>query len=104
MHPMIKLTADWPKPSIHFLEVAASIAQGIIEIDLYVKPTDGHQHLFLSSCHLCYCKKGIPYNQALKLNRICSSNEFFDKRWNDLKKYLLGRDYCEKIVCEEIHF
>ena len=51
MHPTIKFTADWSKRSISFLDVTVSIAEGIIEIDLYVKPTDSHQYLLSSSCH-----------------------------------------------------
>ena len=90
------------KTSIHFLDVTLSIAEGIIETDLYVKPTDSHQYLLSSSCHPFYCKKGIPYSQALRLNRICSNNEFFDKRCNDLEKYLLERGYSEKMVRKEI--
>ena len=102
MHRTIKFTADWSKTSIIFLDVAVSITEGIIETDLYVKPTESHQYLLSSSCHLFYCKKGIPYSQALRLNRICSSNEFFDKRCNDLEKYLLERGYSEKMVRKEI--
>ena len=79
-----------------------SITDGIIETDLYMKPTDSHQYLLSSSCHPFYCKKGIPYSQALRLNRICSNNEFFDKRCNDLEKYLLERGYSEKMVRKEI--
>ena len=88
MHPTIKFTADWSKTSINFLDVTVSIAEGLIETDLYVKPTDSHQYLLSSLCRPFYCKKGIPYSQALGLNRICSNNEFFDKRCNDLEKYL----------------
>ena len=77
MHPTIKFTADWSKTSINFLDVTVSIAEGVIETDLYVKPTDSHQYLLSSSCHPFYCKKGIPYSQVLRLNRICSNNEFF---------------------------
>ena len=102
MHPTIKFTADWSKTSINFLDVTVSIAEGVIETDLYVKPTDSHQYLLSSSCHPFYCKKGIPYSQALRLNRICSNNEFFDKRCNDLEKYLLERGYSEKMVHKEI--
>ena len=47
-------------------------------------------------------QKGIPYSQALRLNRICSNNEFFDKRCNDLEKYLLERGYSEKMVRKKI--
>ena len=113
MHPTIKFTADWSKTSINFLDVTVSIAEGVIETDLYVKPTDSHQYLLSSSCHPFYCKKGIPYSQALRLNRICSNNEFFDKRCNDLEKYLLEgatvrkwyvRKYFELELFPEMHF
>ena len=102
MHPTKKFTEDWSKRSINFLDVTVSIAEGIIETDLYVKPTDSHQYLLSSSCHPFYCKMGISYSQALRLNRICSKNEFFDKRCNDLVKYLLERGYSEKMVHKEI--
>ena len=102
MHPTIKFTVDWSKTSINFLDIPVSIAEGVTETDLYVKPTDSHQYLLSSSCHPFYCKKSIPYSQALTLNRICSNNEFFDKRCNDLEKYLLVRGYSEKMVRKEI--
>ena len=74
MHPTIKFTADWSQTSINVLEVTVSAAEGVIETDLYVKPTESHQYLLSSSCHPFYCKKGIQYSQALILNRICSNN------------------------------
>ena len=52
--------------------------------------------------HPFYCKMGIPYSQTLRLNRICSNIEFFDKRCNGLEKYLLERGYSEKVVRKEI--
>ena len=99
IHPAIKFMADWSKTSINFLYVTVSIAEGVIETDLYAKPTDSHQYLLSSSSYPFYCKKGIPYSQTL---RICSNNEFFDKRCNDLEKYILERDYSEKMVRKEI--
>ena len=85
MHPTIKFTADWSKTSINFLNVTVPIVKDIIETDLHVKPPDSDQYVLLSSCHYFSCKKGIPYRQALRLNRICSNNEFFNKRCNDLE-------------------
>ena len=80
MHPTIKFTGLWSNTSINFLVVTVSIAEGIIETDIYVKPTDSHEFLLSSSCHPFYYTKGISYSQALRLNRICLNNEFFDKR------------------------
>ena len=102
MHSTIKFTADWSKTSIHFLDVTISITEGVIETGLYVEPTDSHQYLLSTSCHPFYCKKGIPYSQGLRLNRIFSINDFFDKRCNHLEKYLLERGYSEKMVRKEI--
>ena len=47
-------------------------------------------------------KKSIPYSQALKLNRVCSENPFFDKRCNNLEIWLKGREYSDKLVRNQI--
>ena len=98
MHATIKFVTDWSNTSIDGLDVTVNITEGIIETNLYVKPTDSQECLLSSSCHPFYCKKGIPYSQALRLNRICSNNEFFDKRCNGLEKYLLEKGYSEKVI------
>ena len=56
--------------------------------DVFVKSTDTHQYLHAAFCHVYHSKKSIPYSQALRLNRICSENQFFDKRCNDLEVWL----------------
>ena len=53
-------TADWSKTSINVLDATVSIAECVIETDLYVKPTDIHQYLLSSSCLPFYGKKSIP--------------------------------------------
>ena len=103
MHLTIKFTTDWTKVSINFSDITVSIAEGIIETDAHVQPTDSRKHLLSFSCHAFYCKKGIPYSQALRRNRICSNNEFFNKRRNQLKKYQLERGYSEKMVLEKVN-
>ena len=42
-------------------------------------------------CHSYHCKKSIFYSQAFRYNRICSDNEKFDQRCNDLEKWLMER-------------
>ena len=49
-----------------------------------------------------HCKKSIPYSQALRLNRICSNNAFFDQRCNELEHWLHERGYSERVVRQEI--
>ena len=84
-NPTIKFTAEYSKETINFLDVNVRLVEGELMTDLFVKPTDTHQFLDPSSSHPYHCKKGIPYSQTLKLNRICSDKESFDKRCNDLE-------------------
>ena len=56
---------------------------------------DSHQYLQSSLCDPFHCKKGIPYSQAFKA-------ESFDKRNNDLERFLLERRCSSKLVRKEI--
>ena len=80
-HPTIKFTAEWTQTLMNFLDV-----------------TDSHQYLHSSSCHPYHCKKGIPYSQALLLNGICSDSNSFDRRCNDLEKWLIESGCSEQKV------
>ena len=44
----------------------------------------------------------IPYSQALRLNRICSDPNSFDRRCNDLEKWLTERGYSEREIRKQI--
>ena len=80
-HPTIKFTCGYSRVILENNEIST---------DLYVKETDSHQYLHPSSCHPYHCVKSIPYSQALRLNRICSNNIFYDNRCNQLKNgYLI---------------
>ena len=70
--------------------------------DLFVKPTDTQQLLDPSYSHHYPCKKGIPYNQALRINRIFSDNESFDKGCNDLEGWLMESGYNGIMIRKQI--
>ena len=102
IHPSIKFTSKFSRESIEFLDVLVIREGQDIQTDLFVKETDTHQFLHFSSCHPFHTKKGIPYSQALRMRRICSSDTFFDKRISDLKNWLYGRGYKKEIVDSQI--
>ena len=60
---------------------------------MYCKPTDKHQYLLPSSCHPEHCCKNIPYSLALRIRRICTQEETFDKRSRELSQHLQNRGY-----------
>ena len=101
-HPTIKFTAEYSKGTINFLDVNIRLVGGQLMTDLFVKPTDTHLFLDPSSSHPYQCKEGTPSSQALWLNRICSDNESFDKRCNDLEGWLMERGYNGKMIRKQI--
>ena len=56
-HSTIKFTAEYPKEEVNFLDVNIKLIVGELKTDLFVKPTDTHQFLDTTSCHLYHCKK-----------------------------------------------
>ena len=65
-HDSIKFTAEWSTDKVNFLDVQVIKQGNRLITDLFTKPTDTHQLLHRTSCHLNHTKKGIPYSQALK--------------------------------------
>ena len=78
-HPN-KLIAEYSRTKINFLDVPVMKTGNQLVTDLNIKPTDTHQYLHASSCHVFHCKKSIPFSQALHLNRIYSENAFLIKK------------------------
>ena len=101
-HPTIKFTANYSRNKVNFLDVSVRKKDNQLVTDLYIKPTDTRQYLHASSCHVYHSKKSIPYSQALRLNRICSENSFYDKRCNELEVWLRERGYSDKLVRQQI--
>ena len=79
LHDNINFTRDWSKHTINYLDVQIINNIGVIETDLYTKPTDKYKHkyLFHTSCHPKGVKQSIPYAQAPRLRRICSTSVAF---------------------------
>ena len=84
-HETIKFTCKWSTEELPFLDVMVRRSGVGLVTNVYSKPTDAHQYLDHRSCHPNHVKKGIPYGQALRLRRICDSDEVFDKSLKDLK-------------------
>ena len=101
-HPSIKFTSRNSRERIDFLDVEIIKEGNRLLTDIFVKSTDTHQYLHATSCHVYHSKKSIPYSQALRFNRICSKNQFFYKKCNDLEIWLKIRGYNEKLVRQKI--
>ena len=103
LHPHIKFTSEESQVEINFLDVKVSLANGQkIVTDLYTKPTDSHMYLHPRSCHPKHFTRNIPYSQALRLRRICSEDESFKRRCDQLANHFAKRGYNPREVGEGI--
>jgi hypothetical protein len=101
IHPSIKFTHELLKTKMSLLDITTTVKEGSMTTDLYSKPTDKHQYLSPSSCHPKHCFKSIPFNQAIRVKRICSTVETTKQRLGDLRHHLTRRGYNDKFIESE---
>ena len=102
IHPTVNCSCDYSFTFIPFLDVNFSLHNGKIVTDLYTKPADKPQYLLRSSCHPIHTKRAIPFSLALRLRRICSTNETFTLRTNERIDYPYKRGYNRYFLQREI--
>ena len=93
LDPNIKFTMEIGGKSLCFLDLKLTIENEKIETTVYSKPTDSHLYLLDSSCHNYSSIKGIQKGVALRLRRICSSDEEYDIRSKEYIAYLVARGH-----------
>ena len=93
-HKTIRYTWDYSTSKVSFLDVSINKEEGNdVYTDVYSKPTDTHLYLDFKSCHPRHVKEAIPYGQALRLGRICISDNIVDERIKELKRNLDKRGF-----------
>ena len=101
-HPNLKFTHDKSKVSINFLDVTVSINGEEFETDLYCKPTDCHQFLEFNSAHPIHNKKSIVCSQGLRIKRLCSKKDTFEKHLESLRSWFGKCGYPKELVDNQI--
>ena len=98
-HPSIKFTFEISDKVINFLDLTINKTdENRLETDVYSKPTNAHLYLHYSSCHPRHTKNSLPYSLAYRLLRICSTNNLLTKRLEELKQFLLNRNYKSRLI------
>ena len=98
----MKFTYETSSDTVNFLDLNVSLRNGTIHTDLYIKPTDSHHYLHYQYSHPLYTKTSIPYSQALRVNRICSSEKDFKTHVSHMEEWFLARGYSKIVVNNRI--
>ena len=70
---------------------------------MYAKPTNSFTYVLLSTCYPKNSINKVPKGVALRLRRMCDSDENFDIRSSEYQNYLIARDYNPTLVKKQFH-
>ena len=102
-HRSIKFDYKYSTKKIEFLDTQLYITEECkLETTLYRKPTDCQNYLHASSNHPYSLKKSIPYSQALRIKRICTSTEEYKTHCTALRQQLVEKRYNANLIKEQI--
>ena len=101
-NPHIKFTYEFNKEHISFLDLKVSLCGGQLTTGLHVRLTDRHQYLHYTSAHPNHTKRSIVYSQSLKLSRICSYKNDFEKHLEEMKSCFRVRGYPDNVMKKEM--
>ena len=94
VHESIKFDVNYSTSNVNFLDTTVTInPDHSIKTSLYQKPTDRHNFLHQKSYHPSSTKKSLPYSQALRIRRICSSPDDERTALEKLKEQFAARGY-----------
>ena len=99
-HPSIKFTHQVSATTLPFLDIQVSIHPDSdkLSTSVFYKPTDSHSYLNYTSCHPPSTKSSIPYSQFLRLRRLCSCDEDFDSKSQQMASFFTSQGYEEQCV------
>ncbi|XP_073419118.1 uncharacterized protein [Dendrobates tinctorius] len=95
----IRLTYKCDDRVVDFLDVRLEIdIDRRIQTDVFRKPTSVNSLLHASSAHDPATVRAIPVGQFLRMRRICSTNDRFEKQAQDMSDRFLKRGYSRRCI------
>ena len=102
-HETNKFMAEISNTSVNFLDTTVNLTNsGTLTVDLHNKPTDSHNNLLYTSAHPQSCKQSLSYCKFLRISRICTKIEDFDKHSITTARHFLRRGYPQKMTEEAL--
>ena len=100
LDPSLKFTVEIGGKQLKFLDLLIELKDGRLTTSVYSKPTDGHLYLHYTSCHPKNTKLAVQYGTALRLKRICSSEQDYQLKVKEYQAYLISRGHDPNEVVE----
>ena len=91
----IQFTMEVGKDVLEFLDLKLKFDKELkrILVDIFPKATNSFTYVLPSTCFPKNSIENVPKGVALRLRRICDSDDKFEERIVQYQKYLVARDY-----------
>ena len=79
-------------------DLKLKIVEGKITVDVYSKPTNSFTYVLPSTCYPYKNIRNVPKGVALRLRRICVTDEKYNQRSSEYQNYLIDRKYNPTLI------
>ena len=83
---------------IEFLDVQFCFIDGVLDTDIYYKPTDAHRYLDYNSYHPPHMFRSVVHSQAVRLRRIIIDYGLLTFRLGELAQFFIDSNYPHNMV------
>ncbi|XP_069819694.1 uncharacterized protein [Dendropsophus ebraccatus] len=97
-HVNMAFTSVFGGTRLEFLDVLVEIHNEVISTSIYRKPNSCNSLLHYHSSHPAHTRDAIPYSQMLRVRKVNSDENGFERQAHELKGRLLERAYPEKLI------
>ena len=92
-----ELVLEFPDLNLHVDE------HNKICVDVFAKPANSFTYVLPSTCYPKKNINNVPKDIALRLRRICDTDEMLDIRSYEYQTYFIARDYKPTLVKRQFH-
>ena len=93
MKSIIKFEVNKSESEVNFLDVSVKLEDGSLSTSLFCKATDAHLYLNYSSNHPKHVLNNIPKGQFIRIRRICSDMDSYNRHSQTLCNFFLERGF-----------
>ena len=102
-HPALQFEYQISNSYLSSLDIKLQITDNHITTSIFYKETDSHSYLHNDSSHNPKCITSIPFSELLRLRRLCSDDEDFKTKANEMSTFFSNCNYSPNTIQSAIN-
>ena len=86
--------------TLHFLDINLHLSGNCVQTPVYYKETDTHSYLYRQSSNSQHSKNSLPNSQLLRLHRLCSNDDDFTTKAQQICGFFREQGYPSDLLHE----